>query len=41
MREHVHDERGTSQISKGSLRLGEPGVVGVVDLVHAKLGDMV
>ena len=38
MREHVHDERGTSQISKVSLRLDEPGAAEGVDLAHAKLG---
>lgn len=38
MREHVHDERGTSQISKVSLRMDGPGAAEVVDLAHAKLG---
>jgi len=40
MREHVYDERGMSQISKVSLKVGEPGAVVVVDLAHAKLGNM-
>jgi len=40
VREHVHDERGTSQISKVSLRLDEPGAVAVVGLEHGNLGRM-
>ena len=40
MQEHVHDERGTSQILKVLLRVDEPAAAVAADLVHEELGGM-